>query len=459
MSKSRRTIKLAYSVWPTGRHASAWRLPEAFNGGTVDPAYLADTVRTAERGLFDYYFAGNAISSTAESQKTWHNDVFKIEGFTLASYAAAISRNIGLVVTVNSTYADPYDTARALVSLDHLSGGRAGLNVVLGADGIDVAAPNYGRDKHPERGDKYARAEEFIDVLQQLSDSWEDGWYVDDRDRGVFIDSSKGHPIDFRGNFYSVKGPLNVPRPPQGQVPIVHAGGSDQSLRFGAKYADVRFSPFVSTDWNRDYYRKVKSRLAEFGRDADDQFIIPGITFYVAGTSAEAHRKFREVQNLVISEYAPQQIAALTGVAIDRRLPNERVVDVFDERTFDSHPWLKTALEAFGDESVTLFDLFHYVTNKGHLNQPPIVGSAKYVANWIAENFEARAFDGVKLFPAYARSPLDNFVDLVIPELQRLGVYKTGYEASTLRGHLGLSVPPNRYTKVASKRQAEPVLA
>lgn len=459
MSRPKRTVKLAYSVWPTGRHASAWRLPEAFNGGTVDPVYLADTVRAAERGLFDYYFAGNAISSTAESQKTWHNDVFKIEGFTLASYAAAISKNIGLVVTVNSTYADPYDTARALVSLDHLSGGRAGLNVVLGADGVDTAAPNYGRDKHPERGDKYARAEEFIDVVQQLSDSWEDGWYVDDRDNGVFIDSGKGHAIEFDGKFYSVKGPLNVPRPPQGQVPIVHAGGSEQSLRYGAKYADVRFSPFVTPDWNRDYYRKVKSCLAEFGRDPDDQFIIPGITFYVAGTAAEAHRKFREVQNLVITEYAPQQIAALTKVPLDRRLPNERIVDVFDEAAFNANPWLHTALLAFGDESVTLRDLFHYVTNKGHLNQPPIVGSAKQVAGWIAENFEARTFDGVKLFPAYARSPLDSFVDLVIPELQRLGVYKTAYEASTLRGHLGLPVPPNRYAKAPAARRAEPVPA
>jgi N-acetyl-S-(2-succino)cysteine monooxygenase len=459
MSKTIRTVKLAYSVWPTGRHASAWRLPEAFNGGTVDPVYLADTVCAAERGLFDYYFAGNAISSTAESQKTWHNDVFKIEGFTLASYAAAISKNIGLVVTVNSTYADPYDTARALVSLDHLSGGRAGLNVVLGADGIDVAAPNYGRDKHPERGDKYARAEEFIDVIQQLSDSWQDGWYLDDREGGVFIDSSKGRPINFQGRFYSVRGPLNVPRPPQGQVPIVHAGGSEQSLRYGAKYADVRFSPFVTPEWNRDYYRKVKSRLAEFGRDPDDQFIIPGITFYVAGTAAEAHRKFKEVQDLVISEYAPQQITALTGVALDRHLPTARIVDVFDDAVFAQHPWLRTALLAFGNESVTLRDLFHYVTNKGHLNQPPIVGSAKQVAGWIAENFEARAFDGVKLFPAYARGPLDNFVDLVIPELQRLGVYKTGYEASTLRGHLGLPVPANRYAKSANAPRSEPIPA
>jgi FMN-dependent oxidoreductase (nitrilotriacetate monooxygenase family) len=453
MTKRKRTLKLAYSVWPTGRHASAWRLAEAHNSGTVDPVYLAETVRTAERGLFDYYFAGNAISSTAASQQSWHNDVFKVEGFTLASYAAAISTHIGLVVTVNSTYAEPYDTARALVSLDHLSKGRAGLNVVLGADGVDVAAGNYGHDKHPERGDKYARAEEFLAVIQQLSDSWESDYFVDDRASGVFIDSSKGHPIEFEGQFYSVKGPLNVPRPPQGQVPIVHAGGSEQSLHYGARHADIRFSPYVSPEWNRDYYQKVKGLLSQYGRDPDDQYIIPGITFYVAGTSAEAHRKFREVQDLVTTEYLPIQIGSLTKQDLSGRLPTERVVDVFDEATFAAHPWLRTALAAFGSENVTLRDLFHYVANKGHLNQPPVVGSGKYVANWLAENFEARTFDGVKLFPPYARTPLDAFVDLVVPELQRLGVYKTEYEASTLRGHLGLVVPENRFARSAALRR------
>ncbi|GGC52980.1 NtaA/DmoA family FMN-dependent monooxygenase [Chelatococcus reniformis] len=445
MSSRTRSLKIAYSAWPTGRHASAWRLPEAFNGGTVDPVYLADTVRTAERGLFDYYFAGNAISSTADAQRSWHNDVFKIEGFTLASYAAAITRHIGLVVTVNSTYAEPYDTARAIVSLDHLSGGRAGLNIVTGVEGIDAPAQNYGQAKHLGRADKYGRAEEFLEIIQSLSDSWESDYFVDDREAGVFIDATKGHPIGFEGQHYTVKGALNVPRPPQGQVPIVHAGSSEQSFAYGARHADIRFSPFVSTDWNRDYYKRVKGLLPQYGRDPDDQFIIPGITFYVAGTAAEAHAKFREVQNLVVTQYAPAQVGDLVGVDVRSIPPREKIVSVFDEAVFTRHPWLGTALAAFGDETVTLQDLFHYISNKGHLNQPPVVGSGKQVARWIADNFEARAFDGVKLFPPYARTPLDAFVDLVVPELQRLGVYKTAYEASTLRGHLGLPIPANRY--------------
>lgn len=450
-----RTVKLAYSAWPTGRHASAWRLPEAFNGGTVDPVYLADTARAAERGLFDYYFMGNAISSTPEAQLIWHNDVHKLEGFTVAAYIAAITQKIGLVVTVNSSYQDPFDTARAIVSLDHLSGGRAGLNIVTGLEGVDAPAQNYGQIKHLAGDEKYRKAHEFISVINQLSDSWEDGYFRDDRASGVFIDVSKAHTIDFKGEYFSVRGPLNLPRPPQGQIPIIHAGGSESSFRYGGQYADIRFSPFVSTEWNIDYYAKVKSYLAPFGRDPDAFHVIPGITFYVAGTDAEAHRKFREVQDLVVSDYAPAHVATVLGrdlSGVDRK---ERLVDVLKDADFEKNKWLRTAFNAFGDESVTFLDLFHYLANRGHLNQPPVVGSGRKVARWIADQFDARAFDGVKLFPPYARSPLDAFVDLVIPELQRLGVYKTSYETSTLRGHLGLPKPANRFSVPSAKVAAE----
>ena len=173
-----------------------------------------------------------------------------------------------------------------------------------------------------------------------------------------------------------------------------------------------------------------------------------------AGTDAEARRKFKEVQDLVIGEYAPIQVGALLGLDLSRVSRDERIVDVFPEEAFAQHRWLGTALAAFGDDSVTLFDLFHYVSNRGHLNQPPVVGSGRRVARWIAENFEARAFDGVKLFPAYARAPLDAFVDLVVPELQRFGILRRSYETSTLRGHLGLRVPPSPHAARAPEAVA-----
>lgn len=451
MSTPSRQLKIAYSDWPVGRHASGWRLPEAFNGGVADPAYLVDAVRTAERGLFDYFFVGNAISSTASAQERWLNDVFKIEGFTAAAYAAAVSSHIGLVVTVNTSYADPFDTTRALVSLDHLSRGRAGLNIVTGAAGVDSPAHNYGADRHLSEADKYDRAEEFVAIVQQLSDSWESDWKVDDRERGLFVDPDKGHAINFKGRHFSVAGPLNLPRPPQGQIPIVHAGGSDRSFHFGARHADIRFSPFVDPDWNQAYYRRVKGLLAQYGRQEDEQLVIPGLTLYVGGTRQEAQAKFRQVQDLVVTQYAPQRLTAVLGRDLSQVPARERVLKVLDEDTLNEHRWIAVALDAFGDrELVTLEDLFHYVANTAHLNQPPVVGSPKDIARWLAEAFEARALDGFKLFPPYSRQPLQAVVDHVVPELQRLGIYKTAYQASTLRGHLGLAVPPNRHAVRAS---------
>lgn len=443
--KPKRTLKLAYSAWPTGRHASAWRLPEAFNDGVVDPAYAIDSVRAAERGIFDYFFIGNVISSNPAAQASWHNDVFKMEGFTLAAFVAAASQHIGLVVTANTTYQDPFDTARSLVTLDHLSKGRAALNIVLGLDGFDLAAGNYGRDKHPEREDKYRRADEFVAILHQLSDSWDDGWFLDDREGGRIFDESKARAIDFKGEYFSVRGPLNLPRPPQGHIPIVHAGGSEQSFRYGARHADIRFSPFVSPQWNRDYYKKIKSYLAEVGRDPESFYVIPGISFFVGGTDAEAHAKFREVQNLVVSEYVPALLTRILGFDVAKALPSEKVLSALPEEIVVKTAWLETAFAAFDDRDITLKDLFHYVSNNGHMNQPPVVGSGKTVARWIAENFEARTFDGVKLFPPYARQPLDAFVDLVVPELQRLGVARRSYDTSTMRGHFGLDRPANLF--------------
>lgn len=446
MSASRKSLKLAYSDWPVGRHASAWRLPEAFTTGIADPAYLVDVVRSAERGLFDYFFVGNAISSSAAAQERWLNDVFKIEGFTAAAYAAAVSSHIGLVVTVNTSYADPFDTARALVSLDHLSQGRAGLNIVTGLAGVNAPAHNYGSDQHLGEADKYDRAEEFISILRKLSDSWEDGWRVEDREAGRFVDATKAHTIDHQGRFFSVAGPLNLPRPPQGQIPILHAGSSERSLHFGARHADIRFSPFVDPEWNQGYYARVKALLAQYGRAEDDQSVIPGLTIYVGGTREEAHRKFRQVQDLVVTQYAPQRLSEVLKKDISKLGKRERVRDVLDEQTLADHRWIAMALAAFGDGAdVTLEDLFHYVANTAHLNQPPVVGSGRDVAYWIAQAYEARALDGVKLFPPFSRQPLQAFVDSVVPELQRLGIYRKTYEARTLRGHLDLAVPPNQY--------------
>lgn len=458
----KRQLKLGYSIWPTGHHRTAWRLPEADNSGTVDPAFMRDTIQTAERGLFDYYFIGNAVKSDPEAARANGNEVFKIEGYALGGYAAALTKKIGIVVTINITYSDPYNTARAIASLDHLSGGRTGLNVVTGAAGTD-ANFNFSRDIHPQAEDKYAQADEFLDVFNRLIGSWDDDWLVDDRINGVFLDPAKAHRLDHVGRFFSVRGPLNIPKTPQSRIPIIHAGTSEQSFELGAKYADIRFSPYRGRDWNQAYYQHIKGLLPKYDRRADDQFVLPGFTFFVDETSRSAHDKYREVQDFTLNEYAPQLVSKFLGIELGAADAREKVLDVIDldklEAEARTHApqltgmpgqspdksWvLRGALEAYGDpEHVTFNDLYRYIVNFPG-NQSPVVGGAREVANWIEERFENREFDGVKIFPPYSPQPLAAFVDLVVPELQRRGIYRTEYESSTLLGHLGLDADQDK---------------
>ena len=444
MADNKRQLIIGFSIWPTGRWGSAWRLPEAYNAGTLDPTYLASTIRAAERGLLDYYFIGNNVSSNPQSAQANGNEVFKVEGFSLGGYAAAITSKIGIVVTVNSSFTDPFNTARAIASLDHLSQGRAILNIVTGFDG-SPAARNFSREAHFETDDKYDWASEYVDVLWKLWDSWETDWLIDDKAGGRFLDPERGHRINHRGKFFSVEGPLNVPRPPQGHIPIIHAGTSERSFDFGAKYADVRFSPYRSPEWNDAYYKDIKRRLVGYGRREDDHKVVNGVTFFVGATDAEARAKFRQVQELVTQEYAPQAVSDFTGTDLSGVLETERVVDVIDLEAIPDKAWVvQRALDAYGDESVTLKDFFQFLANNPH-NQPPVVGSGLRVANWIEENFENHAFDGVKIFPPYSRYPLEAFVDLVIPELQHKGIFRTEYAESTVRERWGLDVPRNQY--------------
>lgn len=299
--------------------------------------------------------------------------------------------------------------------------------------------------------------DEFLQVFNALTNSWEPDWLVDDRERGIFLDAAKGHRIDHEGRFFSVRGPLNIPPPPQGRIPVIHAGTSDESFELGAKYADIRFSPYRGRDWNKAYYNEIKGRLPKYGRTEADQFILPGFTFFVDETTRAAKAKYREVQNFTLNEYAPKAVVGFLGLELGAPAPTEKVLSVVDydklkreaaQRTpnFNGQPgqaadklWaLELALDAYGDwENVTFRDLHNYIANFPG-NQAPVVGSGRDVAEWIHERFENREFDGVKVFPPYSPQPLAAFVDLVVPELQRRGIFRTEYETSTLLGHLGL---------------------
>jgi FMN-dependent oxidoreductase (nitrilotriacetate monooxygenase family) len=269
VSPERKHLRLGFSIWATGFHPAGWRLPEARADGTFDPAFLRRTAQLSEAAKLDFYFIGDRVVGLPEQQSEHPNLVLRPEALTLAGFVAAVTERIGIVATVNTTYAHPFNVARATATLDHLSGGRLALNVVTGRD--PEAAANFGRDAHWDTDQRFDTATEFTEVVHRLWDSWEDGALVAEKDGGRFVDAARVHRIDFRGEQFDVRGPLNIVRPPQGQVPILTAGESERSREYGAKYADVRFGTALQLDKARAYYAEVKARLVKHGRAPESQ--------------------------------------------------------------------------------------------------------------------------------------------------------------------------------------------
>lgn len=450
-NKSERLV-LGVSFWPTGATSSGWRAPAADNSGIFDPDALARVARKAESGVFDYFFLGNSYFSDGSQPGSVIRRAFQLNGFAAANYLAGQTRNIGLVATVNSTLLEPFHVAQLAVSTAHLSRGRFGLNIVTGA-GNDPSFKNFSLPEHPGNAERYARAREFAEVLVRLQDSWAPDWYVGDKEAGRLFDDKANHAIDFHGEYFQVKGPLNAPPPPAGRIPLVFAGNSPESIRFGGEIADIRFSPFVNTAWNQRWYETVKNGVAAAGRDPSRHKVVSGTVFYAAETAQEARYLFRAVEAGVVEDFGPNLIVKTFGVPREAITPHKRVLDVLhlndDGKTYgiasnDKHAIgafdisldLREVIEAYGSEDVTFLDLFRFLTNRAHF--PVIVGDKKHIADWIETNFHARAFDGVKFFPAYQFGLFDSFVDLVVPELQRRGLTRSAYDTDTLRGHLGL---------------------
>jgi len=450
--KNERLI-LGVSFWPTGATSSGWRAQSADNTGVFNPDALARACQKAESGVFDYFFLGNSYFSDGSQPGSVIRRAFQLNGFAAANYLAGRTRHIGLVATVNSTLLEPFHVAQLAVSTAHLSQGRFGLNIVTGA-GNDPSYRNFSLPEHPGNADRYSRAREFASVLVGLQSSWDADWLVNDKAGGRLLNEQAHHALDFRGQHFQVAGPLNAPPPPAGRIPLVFAGTSEESIRFGAQFADIRFSPFVSTGWNQRWYSAVKQAVGAAGRNPDDHKVISGTVFYTGETTAEARALFREVESGVVEGFGPDLIAKTFGVPRESITPHARVLDVLrlggDANTygiasndrhaigaFDISLDLREVIEAYGSEDITFVDLFRFLTNRAHF--PVIVGDRKHIADWIESNFHDHAFDGVKFFPPYQFRPFERFVDLVVPELQRRGLARTQYDTSTLRGHLGLA--------------------
>lgn len=462
MSAANRKLHLGFTIWPTGFHPAGWRLPNAKSNGNSDAAFLRGLAEQAEAAKFDFFFIGDQIVGLPEWQHERPNQVLRPEALSFAGYIAAATERIGIVATVNVTYADPYSVARATATLDHLSGGRIGWNVVTGE--AEAAAANYGRKEHWDNEKRYDWATEFTEVVKLLWDSWEDDARIADRERGVLFDEAQVHSIDYQGDFFSVKGPLNVERPVQGQIPIINAGRSERSIEFGSRFSDIKFtnSTALGLEGAKSYYADLKARTAREGRDPEQQFIIPGLIVYVAKTQAAAHRIYRDIQDLTSVDTDLAALGKALDVDLSEHADDTEVDQVasLQQLSAPAQTIVDDARANAGPGSFTLRRLFLAFHRRWYFRE--VVGDANFIADVIEKWFNERAADGFMIFPPYVPGGAEAFFQLVVPELQRRGLFRTEYEGKTLRDHFGLPRPQNIFAKapvndareLASERQS-----
>lgn len=434
---SERKLHLGAFLMESGHHVAAWRSPDVPERAGLDFGLYRRVAHTAERALFDAVFVADSVAVEEGPGAERISRSARFEPLTLLSALAAVTERIGLVATVTATYNEPYHVARKFASLDHLSGGRAGWNLVTSDNASE--AGNFGRDQHVGHADRYARAEEFLQVVQGLWDSWEDDAFVNDRDSGLYYRPEGRHVLAHEGEHFKVRGPLNVARSPQGQPVIVQAGASEAGRSLAARSAELVFTAQPTLAAAQAFYADLKGRAEVAGRSRDAIKILPGAYVIVGESRAEAEDKQAALQALIDPAAAVGLVSRmignfdLSGYPLDEPLPELPLTDSGQR----SRQQLLTSLAR--DGQLTLRQLAMKVAGgRGHLS---VVGSAADVADVLQQWFEQGGADGFNLMPPTLPGGLDDFARLVVPELQRRGLFRTRYEGRTLREHLGLARP------------------
>jgi alkanesulfonate monooxygenase len=443
-----RQIRLGVSMIGMGYHLAGWRHPDASAGGNMELQHAVRVTQAAERGLLDMAFLADGVGirfndvpagSLARTSKN-----VQFEPLTLLSALAMVTSRVGLVATASTTYNEPYHVARKFASLDHISGGRAGWNVVTSA--TDMEAQNFGLVGAPPKTGRYDRAAEFVEVVKGLWESWEDDAFLRDKASGLNYDPAKVHVLNHEGAHFRVKGPLNVQRTPQGRPVIVQAGASDQGRELAAATADVVYAAAQTLEDARAYYEDVKRRMPRYGRDADQLKIMPGIMAVPGRTRQEAQDKYDVLQELVQPVVGLGALANylgdLSGHDLDGPVPEPK-----DRR---DHSRGQIFLDMARRGNLTIRQL--YLSIAGGNGHRMVIGTPADIADAMEEWFHGGAADGFNLLPTWLPGGLEDVVDTVIPELQRRGLYRTAYEASTLRGNLGLAWP--EHPAAAARRAA-----
>ncbi|HLY88123.1 MAG TPA: LLM class flavin-dependent oxidoreductase [Acetobacteraceae bacterium] len=444
----RRQLHLGGFFSTPGNHLAGWRHPHAVPTADMDFRLYAHITQVVERAKFDTIFFqdtaavnGSRAMARGDMTRTRISRIVKLEPTTLLCALAAVTSHIGLIATATTTYNEPYNIARRFMSIDHISEGRAGWNLVTSQ--IEDEAQNFGYAEHVDHAKRYARAAEFYDVVVGLWDSWEDAALLRDKARGIYMDRDKVHFLDHEGEHFKVRGPLNITRSAQGWPVVAQAGSSEAGRELAAKTADVVFTAQTQIDEARVFYADVKARAARYGRSAEDIVIMPGITPVLGATMAEARERYEELQALLPDDLALQSMSHISGgldlskFPLDGPLPDLPPSNAAKAR---QALVVKTARE----QNMTLRQIArHTAAAMGHR---VLVGTAEYIADELEGWLKADAADGFNVICNHYPKPLEDFCQMVVPELQRRGVFRTEYEGTTLREHLGLRVPENRYT-------------
>jgi FMN-dependent oxidoreductase (nitrilotriacetate monooxygenase family) len=437
-----RTIHLAlhpYGVGGPGQHG-LWKDPRIAKNASIDIRYYIQQALAAEYALFDALFIVDSqfINSTYPSHY-----LNRLEPLTLLSAVAVHTNRIGLVATASSTYNSPFNLARRIASLDHISGGRAGWNVVTSFD--TGTSRNYGLDEHLDYATRYGRALESVQVIQGLWDSYEDDAFPAEVERNVFLDPSKLHALDHVGEHFRVAGPLNLSRSPQGQPVIFQAGVSEEGRNLAAQVAEGIYAPGGSLEQAHDYYQDIKRRTAQAGRDPDHIKIFIHGGPIVAATDEGARRREREIFD-EDNDFASNLALLGRGFGahdFSQYDPDGPFPDVAQLAERGGRTGAAKIIERARRENLTLRQV---VDTVGDFKRSPFVGSPQTVADTIETWFAAGTFDGINL-AFRTDEELNLFVDGVVPILQKRGLFRTEYEADTLRGNLGLPIPANRHER------------
>lgn len=422
-----------------GHHEAAWRVEESQPTAAWDVEHYRRLARLAERGTFDSVFFADGPSLQGDLR---HRPVAWLDPTALLPALAAVTEYVGLVATASTTYNEPYNLARKFASIDHISGGRAGWNIVTTA-GLE-AAQNFGRDQIPAHRERYERAAEFLEVCLKLWDSWEDDFLVNDKASGLFANPEKVHRIDHHGKHFRVRGPLNVPRSPQGHPLLVQAGSSEDGRAFAARFAEAVFTAQQTLEDGQAFYADVKAQARAVGRNPEHVKILPGLVPVIGSTEEEARRRDEELGRLQIPAYGLRQLSQLLGTEVTEAELDAPLRELGDVRHVEGHQSRFVVItEIARRDNLTVRELL--VRLGGGRGHRTFAGTPEQIADTIEEWFKSGAADGFNVMAPVLPSGLELFVEHVVPLLRARGLLRHEYSGRTLRDHYGLPRPTSRF--------------